>query len=157
MGLRGPPKEPSKILSLRGSWRADQRVGEPEVAPKIVPAPDWLPEDEHEAYDKLCKLLNASKLIGEIDADTVARLVFLKRQFRIGVAGIEAQGHTMETAKGTKQSPEFKCLLEICTAIDRMERTFGITPSARAGLSIMIPTKVQRSQLGADYQDASTG
>jgi phage terminase small subunit len=83
MGTRGPKRIPTKILKMRGSWRANAREGEPIPASKAPPCPQWLTEKaERAVWRTLIKRLMALRLIGEIDQHALGRYVRLFMQWR---------------------------------------------------------------------------
>jgi len=157
-GKRGPASTPSNILKLRGSWRAEQRTNEPKVEPKIPWPPKWLPEECHRDFKATAKQLHVNKLIGDIDAEPLGRLVYLRARFKTSVEELEFEDNYAFTAKGElKVNAKLKALMDIATQIDRMERSFGITPSARVGLStVMTKTDKKKGKLD-DFRKTNTG
>lgn len=145
MAGKGPPPTPTNILKLRASWRADIRADEPQILPCIPDAPEWLPEDARADFERTARELDKSRLIGEIDAECLATLVYFRYRFHIGVAELEGSGHVIETMKGDiKVAPELKALIELANHIDKLSRLFGMSPSARAGLSPIMGKKQQK-------------
>jgi phage terminase small subunit len=83
MGTRGPKRTPTKILKMRGSWRANAREGEPIPASKAPPCPRWLTEKaERSVWRTLVARLMALGIIGEIDQFALGRYVRLFIQWR---------------------------------------------------------------------------
>lgn len=123
MGKRGPAKTPTKQLGLRGSWRERQRQGEPETLGKPK-CPAWLNKDEKKHFKSLVEKFAKINLAGELDTDKIALYVSLFFRFR-----------------AAKKTGDVKIMIRIAPMIDRIGSQFGMSPSARANMSIEMPKK----------------
>lgn len=144
MAGKGPPPTPTNILKLRGSWRSDVRADEPQILPCIPDAPEWLPEECKRDFIKTAKELDKSRLIGELDAECLATLVFFRHRFHMAVEELNGYGHIESTKEGSKVSSALKAAIELANHIDKLSRLFGMSPSARAGLSPIMGKKKQK-------------
>jgi phage terminase small subunit len=74
MGRRGPPRTPTPLLKLRGSWKAAERAHEPH-APRGRPRPPaWLDQAEREAFRRFLKRIDRLSLASIIDDEALALL-----------------------------------------------------------------------------------
>jgi len=65
MGHRGPPRTPTSVLKLRGSWRGNARGDEPEPAHDRPDCPEWLSAEERTAWDRVVALLESMRVLTE--------------------------------------------------------------------------------------------
>ncbi len=146
MGLRGPKPTPTKILQMRGSWRATQRQAEPTVEAKIPPRPAWLTTpEEKKIWRALTTRLHAAGLLSEVDQHALGRYVQLFLQWRKMQQFVAEYGEVYpimapDRAKpvGFDIFPQAKLALTLADRLLRLEQHFGMTPSARAALGLML-------------------
>jgi P27 family predicted phage terminase small subunit len=154
MGTRGPKRTPTKILKMRGSWRANAREGEPIPASKAPPCPQWLKEKaERAVWRTLVNRLMALHLIGEIDQHALGRYVrlfLLWRKMDDFVKGYDESYPIMapDRAKplGFKLFPQTVLALDLSDKLLRLEQHFGMTPSARAALAGAVQRPVEEPE-----------
>jgi len=130
MGRRGPSRTPSKILQMRGSRQADNRVDEP-IAPEGEPVmPDWLTEDARPFWLGLCDNLRMMKLLHVTDAGAMGRYCQLFARYARVEARIAAdEEHPKAEGWHMRAGALSDKLL-------RLEKEFGLTPAARANLAV---------------------
>ena len=122
MGGNGPPPEPTKILQLRGSWRAKTRTGEPTCS-------DPLPEraaDAAPTWESLREMLGGMGVATKADSGALYRLCHLWEQW-IRLAKI--------VATGTYDDADYQRYLKTGELLGRLEKEFGLTPSSRVRLA----------------------
>ena len=125
MGNRGPSKTPTAILEKRGSWRAKVRNGEP-VANVGCEPPSWLNGEALRAWHELEPRLRNMGVVSDIDWRILARyctywVLWLKELSKDGRFETDMERYANQLTK--------------------MERELGLTPSARASLSVNEPNK----------------
>ena len=131
MGRRGPSKTPTSQLASRGSWRAKTREGEPEPpAVGSVPAvPEALPGEAAVVWGEVAPQLVACGVLTAADLATFERYCRVYALWRRALAEIErAEGDVDRLA--VVKIERFDAMLR------RLERAFGLDPSARADLRI---------------------
>lgn len=156
MGLRGPQKTPTKILELRGSWRAKKRRNtEPVPVHTQLECPDWLDAQAKGIWTWVVRYLEP--LAGLATVDSMALAVYcslfsrwreaykfvqqygetyvLKRSFRIKGEGF-TQDSVEERVQGVKMAPQAILYIELSKELLRYEREFGMTPAARASIGM---------------------
>lgn len=143
MGLRGPSPLPTKVLEMRGSWRAKNRAGtEPAPRTGYVHRPKWLDGEGAAAWKNLAPQLAALGILSRIYANALARYCELWARWRAMRDFIAKRGevYPVKNRKGEvvgfKTFPQAKLLLALSDQLTRIEAQFGLTPSARARLSI---------------------
>ena len=120
MGNRGPKRTPTKVLEMSGSWRGKNRKDEPVPPNKKVYSPKWLTKDARKVWLELSGPMFETGVLTIIDRNAFARYCTILAQWKLaaklGLDGIEL------TAK-------------ISAHLLTLEREFGLTPSARAGMA----------------------
>lgn len=135
MGKRGPPKSPTKVLQMRGSWRGDDRGEEPQPARLAAPAPDWLRPLAKEVWKILYDQLTNLGVIGDVDENTLARYCQTYAKWREAEDYIVEHGSTTYGAGGEKAHPMATLAVKYSEQLTRLEAQFGMTPSSRANLA----------------------
>ena len=118
--MPGPVKTPTKVLEMRGSWRADKRDGEPKPDATMPECPEWLLPDAVSKWDEITPQLHAMGVLGRCDGGALARYCQMWARWR-----------AVEAGDGSATLS-----LKLAAALLRLEREFGLTPSARAGLAV---------------------
>lgn len=150
MGLRGPAPTPSRLLALRGSRRAS-RPNEPVPEVVLPPAPDWLSDDAKAAYAHVGERLLAQEVVTLLDQNALARYATLWVRYRRCEEFVSKHGEAYVVRArprlhgelgdpiGFKTYPQAKLALVLSGELLRLEREFGMTPSARARLAAAVP------------------
>jgi P27 family predicted phage terminase small subunit len=135
---RGRKPLPTKILKLRGSWRANGRDHEPDPEQGIPDCPDDLTDNGQAMWFTLTKMLNDCGVITKVDGNALGRYCHLWSRWRkleqfIAENGVayprkDKEGHTT----GLEQFPQVNMAGKIADQLLRLEHEFGLTPSARA-------------------------
>lgn len=147
MGRRGPPPTPTAILRQRGSHRANERPKEPTLVPGRPQCPQWLRGDARRAWKKLIPMLEAMGVLSRSDGNAIARYCDLLAQWREVRVWCDQNGTSYPIRKlnpetgelyvvGFKLFPQVRLANEYATLLLRLEREFGLTPSARARLAM---------------------
>ena len=143
MGKRGPAKTPTSILKLRDSWRAKGRTGEPEFEDGIPECPDWLRPEAKEAWERVIPRLAAVPgLLKAIDGNALARYCQTWAKWRECEDFLAKHGDVFPTKNkrgdvtGFVQYPQVNTAIKLDAALFAMEKQFGMTASARAGLNV---------------------
>lgn len=145
MGGKGPPPTPKRILELRGSWRAKTGADTLDVDPETPDPPHWMNELELSVWHRLVELLCNLRIIGIIDQYALSRYCVLSARFLEIREFLQENGDTFPVKSGSgittmrKQWPQVKEMGNIADKLLRLEKEFGMTPSARA--RIVAPTE----------------
>ena len=141
MGRRGPPRTPTSMLKLRGSWRAGRRGDEPKPPVACPPCPSWLRPEAKKAWRSHSKQLAAARILTKLDIEALARYCQLLAKLREAEAAIAQGAYYVERdadgkIKAIHEIPQVARALAYSDALLRLEREFGLTPAARANLSV---------------------
>lgn len=138
MGRRGPAPQPTKLKLLHGE-RRPSRVGQPEPQPRenLPRAPDWLTIEAHEVWDRTVAELDAMGLAYAADTDSLVVYVnavvnYVRAQKILDLSGVMIKG----VDGGVVRNPANALVKQNAVLIGRFAREFGLTPSARVGLTI---------------------
>ena len=144
MGARGPNKKPAALEMMQGcpGKREKQLKATPDPAkPKSIPKPpDWMSADGKRVWNRTISDLIAVSLFADVDYHTFAmychqcgRYIDLQRY-------INKHGYTMvhitQFGEVVKERPEMAMADRCMTQIIRLGKEFGMSPSARAAISV---------------------
>ena len=141
MGKRGPARTPTGLLKMRGSWRADQRVDEPEPERRRPACPNWLMTEAKRVWRLLIPQLAKMGVLGRCDRNLLARYCQTWAKWREAEEWIMQHGDFIAIHdKGgniieVKQVPQVNRAIKLSEQLLRFEKECGLTPSARAGLA----------------------
>lgn len=144
--MPGPPRTPTEILKRRGSWLAPlrEKQGEP-VPPRGRPnCPKNLCLQAKRIWRKLIPLLDEMGVLSRVDERAIARycqltVAFYKASDFVNKVGIT---HFLEDENGkptgeVETYPQLDKMLSISDRLLKLEIQFGMTPSARARLTVL--------------------
>jgi P27 family predicted phage terminase small subunit len=146
MGSRGPTRTPTVKLAELGSHRAKSRA-------KKEPQPDTtkpkttlkLTAAERRVFNNVCKLLKSMNLQAATDGNAIARYAMNLLKYQDACDWCAEHGESYEvfetvkgekSLKGVRRYPQSQIRNELESTLLRLEREFGLTPSARAGLEV---------------------
>lgn len=148
MGRRGPAKTPTELLKLQGSWRAKKRDTKEPKAPKGTPETLLvdLTEREKNVFDQTCKVLDSMGVLNKTDGTAISRYCKAIVRYNDICDFCEKNGDTYQQhatdkngetiLKAVRRYPESTIRNELENTLLRLEREFGLTPSARAGIEV---------------------
>ncbi len=140
MGRRGPAPTPSRILELRGSWRAGKRGNEPRPPVEAPSCPTWLSREARAEWKRIVPALSGMGILAKADRACLtahcvawARLVMAARQ-------IEAEGLTYKSDSGQiKKHPLAAIAHEAAAEVRAFAAEFGLSPAGRARIHVTAP------------------
>ena len=142
MGRRGPQKTPTATLAARGSWRAKIRTGEPVPPDQPVIAPEWLGDAGRAVWSQIAPALEAMGVLTQIDTGALGRYCELWVRWIHASKYLREHGETCEIrdkygeSVGEAPRSQVAIVAKLSELLARLEREFGLTPAARAGISI---------------------
>jgi len=142
MGGKGPPPTPTKVLEMRGSWRAKINPREPQPEPGKPNKPQWLGKYAASCWKQLIPKLNAIGILTKVDRNALSRYCVLWGRWKKAEEFLEENGTTQEAfnkdgdSMGLKAYPQVKEAQQLASELLRLEQHFGLTPSARARLQV---------------------
>lgn len=168
MGERGPAPTPSNILQLRGSTLAGRNASEPTPEQARPRAPRYLLDDEKRLWRRVCDVLHAMGVMTRADVFALARYVELLSEYRKARTFLAEHGHQHPVKKwdrqqrkfvavGFKTFPEVKTFLQITDRLLKLEREFGLTPSARTRIMVDVDTSSADKPIDNPRRNASGG
>lgn len=136
MGKRGPRPEPTQILRMKGSWRANSREAEPIPPAGPIRCPAWIPQEAKTAWRVIAPMLQEMGVLTKADRNALTRYCVLWSRWRAAEEVIhKGQTIPIKNAKGelvdVKMIPQVKLASELSGQLLRLEQEFGLTPSAR--------------------------
>ena len=144
MGLRGPRPMPTKQLELRGSPRAKRRKNEPKPCGNLPDAPKWLDDEAKEVYRQIVKDLGTMGVGKRPDHRPLLRYSRLWVRWKRADLHLQKYGESypIKNADGSVkcfvQFPEVSIVAKLSVLLLRIEQEFGLTPSARARITVDI-------------------
>jgi P27 family predicted phage terminase small subunit len=133
---------PTKVLELRGSWRAKARKGEPKLAATKPRMPDWLSEEAQKVWKRLTALLQKAGLIATVDEFALTRYCVTFARWKEAEQWLQQWGTTCQVKHpvtgavvGLVSWPQVKQAASLAEQLQRIEQNFGLSPAARARLT----------------------
>lgn len=140
---RGPQKTPTDVLKRRGSWRGKLPERQNEVKPpalKAPPAPPpWLDKASRVHFRRLAPVLIEVGLVTVADTEIVAHLCASLEQWVKLCAACENAEPVVCKDDRVWRNPVFTMRSEAHRDLIRIMRELGMSPSARAGLTLSSP------------------
>ena len=137
----GRKPTPTAILKLRGSTKAIGRKNEVQAPSGAVSMPVWLNRSAKAVWKDVTPQLAAMGVLGKIDTNAIARYCDAFARWK-KMAKILDDGETMDfldddkkVVKYSQQKPQVAIYHKLNDTLMRMEASFGLTPSARVGLT----------------------
>lgn len=166
MGHRGPPKTPTTLKVMRGipggKHKLTPNEPQPEVTSGAKPVVTLSPEAQ-EVWDRIVPQLEELKLLTKVDVNALTRYCdafarWIKArdflQEKGDVYAIYHEQTPQEKKEGKKkllkymaQFPQVSIYATLSKELTRFEQQFGLTPAARAGLSIRPPNDTPNDRL----------
>lgn len=138
MGKRGPPRQPTKILLDKGSWRGAARALTEVHGTNGIPLPMLFIQDNTEAleiYDILTREIGAlgvlktqDGLMLSICAQALAKANYADSQVPLG-------GDVVDTPQGPRLNPWCRRADDCRAEATKIMCAYGLTASARVGLT----------------------
>lgn len=139
MSHTGRRPKPTALKLADDTFRAD-RHGDPstEVKPPEgeVVRPDGMTEAAIEIWNEITPILNEMGVFTIADRRTIVRYCNLAARSDVIEAYLQEHGGTVQSLYGPKAAPEVAEGRSLCTELLKIEREFGLTPSARTSLHI---------------------
>lgn len=136
MGQRGPARKPSGQRHQRR-----QAAGEVVAAPAERPQmpESFLGRPQAAVWERLCDTLERLSLLSSADWSALERFCDLLIDWREARAGIAAHGRTQVSNGVAIPRPEVKQARDAHRELMQIESRFGLSPSARSGLTAATP------------------
>lgn len=140
MGLRGPAKKPTNLRVLEGN-RGHQKLhkNEPKPTPVAPDMPDYLEPAARQVWQELAPELERLGLLTVVDGAAFADYCTCLVRLRQCEKDIAERGVLVPGKRGRGQmvkNPSLQAAREYRAALQRWSDKFGLTPSARASLSV---------------------
>jgi len=143
MGKRGPRKQPTKLRLLRGDpSKEGQNAGEPVPPSGPLDAPAHVTGAALEKWREVAPQLQAMRILTTADRETLARYCLYFEQFlkyadqvRRGLDVLVIRDDAGKV-KYIQSTPAATMFVKLGQSMLRIEQEFGLTPSARAGMSV---------------------
>ena len=142
MGKRGPRKEPTIIKIAKGNpGKRPLNKSEPKPPSDDITPPEWVTGVAREKWDNVVPKLIGMGVMTNADVDTIARYCTMHEQFvkyldqcRRGLDVLVIRDDAGKV-KYMQSTPAATMLSKLAASMLRIEQEFGLTPSARSGLS----------------------
>jgi len=143
MGKRGPPKTPTTLQILRGN-PGKRKIPQHEPMPKSdrIEPPEWMTGDALEKWKQLVPELLEVGLLTNVDVDALSRYCVTWQEWRKHLTMVQkgldilVMRDESGNVKYTQVAPSATLVVKYASILARLEQQFGMTPSARAGLTM---------------------
>ncbi len=129
MGKRGPPRKPTELLKLHGTYRDDRHAKRGDQTPPANPLtkPKGMSAAASKLWDQVVREHEARNLLGEIDQAALQSCCELWGFYRAAVARANKEPTNKEARIA---------VTSYWAAFNRAAVQFGLSPTARANLEI---------------------
>ena len=137
MGRRGPAGKPTALRVLHGDRKDRINTAEPVPTEYDIRPPEWLRAEACEIWERLAPDLERKKVLTAWDVDAFAILCDALAQYQqasrlVAAGGVLIKGRRDAAVK----NPALQVVRDCAQTIRAYAQEFGLTPSARGGLSI---------------------
>lgn len=144
MGQRGPAPTPTKVLELRGSWRANLPKDEPQPESKLGKMPAGLPPRAKTEW-KRCKEWMGGEVMKDCDRSLVETYCRLVAEIDELQKVVKKEGHIQVADNGyMSQHPAAIMLHKSRDMLVKLTDRLGLNPSSRSRISVK-PAEPKRS------------
>ncbi len=136
---KGRPRESTKVLQLRGTYRGDRHAGAeptPDVLTKIPRPPKHLGDVARTIWRQTAKRLIAIEILTENDLGALEGYCVTYERAIAAEAMVAMLGRMIQTAQGWKRHPELITAEKARAEMRRYEQLFGMSPADRARLRL---------------------
>jgi len=140
---RGPKPKPTKLLELRGSWRAKNRKNEPKPKNEKPVCPHWISSGARKVWKDLIPQLTAMGVCHRIESNILVRYCEHFTEWRRCREYLNEHGsrYPVRDKDGNvvdiRVFPEALMERQYSKLLLETEREFGMTPSSRARLGMV--------------------
>lgn len=141
MGRRGPPKTPTALTLVKGNpGRRPLPKNEPQPAITRPEPPEHLSETARTEWRRICPLLADLGLMSDIDIAVLAAYCGAYSDLLDATEKQRGRSTVIKTVNGNwMQSPFVSMIRQARLDMIRFAAQLGMTPSARASMSINVP------------------
>ncbi len=135
----GRPRKPAVLRIAEGKRGHRPIPAEPKVDDSMPPRPGWLVPTAKRKWDELAHRLHSAGLLKSVDQDALATYCANFAMWRDAMRFCEQHGTTCPTTNSagavvTMTRPEFIVAQKCLDQMQKLMRSFGLTPQARAGI-----------------------
>ena len=142
MGKRGPRKEPTILKIAKGNpGKRPLNKSEPRPPSDDITPPEWVTGVAREKWDNVVPKLIGMGVMTNADVDTIARYCTMHEQYvkyleqvRRGLDVLVIRDDAGKV-KYMQSTPAATMMMKLAGSMLRIEQEFGLTPSARSGVS----------------------
>ena len=142
MGKRGPRPQPSSIRIARGN-PSKRPLNEREPVPEsgAIDPPEWVVGVSRAKWDEVVPKLQAMRVITPADVEAIARYCTMYEQW---VKYLEQMRRGLDVlvlrdkdgkVRYMQSSPAATMFVKLAASMLRIEQEYGLTPSARTGIT----------------------
>lgn len=143
MGARGPAHIPSALNELHGNpSKRPRNANEPKPCPVLPDPPKHLSKAAKKEWKSISEQLYRLNLLTEVDVNALAMYCESWASYLTAVAYVQENGSFFTTAQGYMQTHPMATEVKAQAALLlKLAAQFGLTPAARARLSVSGPEK----------------
>lgn len=144
MGTRGPAPKPLHMKLVDGTARSDRGAPDQPQPDGLPVKPEFADEIASDKWDELFPILDRMGVLTEADGDALALLCTWHAVYDRAAQALASYGAdiTFTTEGGYEaQRAEVGIMAKAADKLKALYREFGMTPSARTGVSVREPKK----------------
>jgi P27 family predicted phage terminase small subunit len=139
MGKRGPPKKPSALKVVQGTFRKDREAKSPvNVEPKAPKPPKGMSQLGLACWRRMVPKLVAARVLTELDRELLAAFCECWAMYWGLKAVVDEEGWTWVSANGNiRVHPAVGAMKMMLDNVVRLGREFGLTPASRSRIEAL--------------------
>ena len=145
----GPVKNPTALKILAGNpGRRPLPKDEPQPQRGRPNCPAWLGKEAKATWKKLAPRLNDMGVLTLVDGNALTRYCWMFGEWLKYADELQTDGHIKPDA--LTPGPRYRLVMQLGEQLGKLEREFGLTPSARASLHTLPPGETDKERRGKD-------
>lgn len=142
MGKRGPTPVPTKILELRGSWRAKLNKNEPKPEQGKPICPSWLSPEAKRIWREAVRILSAMGVLTKADRFVLIRYCDAFARWMSAAEYLSKYGDVYAVkdkdgkVKSAEEWPQSRIYMRLSVLLTKIEDRLGLSPAARTRIMV---------------------
>ena len=139
MGKRGPPKKPTPLKVVQGTFRPDREPKNPAILePQAPKPPKGMSQPGRACWRRIVPKLVAARILTELDRELLAAYCECWAMYWDLKTIVHKEGYTTTTHKGNViQHPLVGSMNKMLDSLIRLGREFGLTPASRSRIEAL--------------------
>jgi len=139
VGKRGPPKKPSALKVVQGTFRKDREPRSPvDLEPGTPGPPDGMSRAALACWERITPKLVQARVLTELDREMLAAYCECWATYWELKVIVQEEGYTTMGSRGNlRPHPAVGVMTTMLDNVIRLAREFGLTPASRCRIEVL--------------------